>query len=203
MMRQKFFLMTICCWVMHSLIAQSQQPNEFIVKPIIKKKKMSANDLKEEIGEKIKHMFDNTSQLIKHLGSLHCTLATYQKKPCDGSMAQKVLQESALVNESTGTLQQELSVLQTKCSSIAQKLIENSKPFKKASKNILEKSLHVLTQIQEQLSSSATCIARLSTAKKNNACVQIQSMAKSLQQEIKQIQQARTALNTDECLKNV
>lgn len=129
---QKILFSTIL-FISLPVLAQSQEASNFIVQSQATKTiKHSSNALKEMIGESARDVFKHSIKLAKQLGQAHVTLAS--TKNIDG------------LHRELGAWQVELASLQSHCSTIVEKLIENKKPFKKASKQELQDGYDAMHQ---------------------------------------------------------
>jgi hypothetical protein len=197
-----FILLAFCSGQL--LATDSKDANEFVIeaKPV-KKKKMSSNELKEEIGQKTKQVFEHSTQLSEQLGKVQCSLSKVQqeaaKKADKPETTKNILLSSATVNQALGVINQEIASVQKMCSSVVEKLIDNHKPFKKASKTDLEQTLEQITSAQQTIQTSASSVREISTKTASD----ISKLASVLGEEEKKLKTMRTALNNDACLKNL
>jgi len=201
------FLIAIAIFCLYPSVkpTDTKEANEFIIAPTpAKKKKMSSNDLKEEIGQKTKQMFDQSTQFSTQLGKVQCTLSTVQQEAAKADKPEatkKALLASATINQSLGVISQEIASIQKICSSVVEKLIDNHKPFKKASKIELEQTLEQITTAHQTIQASSTRVSHVHSTCKS--VVHIDKLARVLGDEEKKLKTMRTALNNDACLKHL
>lgn len=155
----------------------------FIVKQEDKKlTKHSANTLKEMLGEMTRDLFKQTISLHKQLGLFHVALD--QKK--DTGSLHKIL----------GSWQVEVAQLQNHCSDILEKLIDNQKPFKKATKQELQAAY---TSMQESMTVMTGLVAKV---QQHRAAIgEAALVTTSVQQYVEQTQQVQKTFNTHTCLR--
>ncbi len=171
---------------------QAQQASTFIVKSDEKKlNKHSANTLKEMLGETARDLFKHSISLSKQLGHFHVAIAS--KK------------ETARLHQELGTWQVEVASLQQHCSEVLEKLIENQKPFKKASKQELQGAYK---RMQEALSLVGTLLTQIKTEQSKLEVKQdksfddlVNGVVLSVQICVTQTKSVQTSFNTHSCLK--
>lgn len=205
-MKRVFLIIAVAGMLLcHADVPQSS--SEFVI-TAPKKKKFSTNDLKEQIGYKTKKTFQATTLLNQNMGHVQCAFAHVQKQfeNAHAPHMKKMLQSGIAFNRAVGTIHHDLALMQQTCTSAVDKLINNKKPFKKASKATLETTLNLLVATNQQLESCAVSIKQLhttlTTAKKVDD-VHLKKLNKELEQHEKNIKKLRLSLYQDECLKQV
>jgi DNA repair exonuclease SbcCD ATPase subunit len=167
-------------------------------------KKRSRNELKEEIGQKIKQASQAATQLLQQLGKLQQDwgkqLVVATKAP---SNLQQRLQESGALHTACGAICLEVAALQRTYTAAIEKLIENQKPFKKAGRGDLSKTLAILTNTCQQLQSSARAITYLQTSVVTVDSGRVVAVAKRLEQEQVKVHALVVSGQQDGCLKLV
>jgi hypothetical protein len=191
--------------------AYAQQPvDEFVIPKQEHRKKLSCDTLKEKIGDTTKELFDSTTLLGHTMGDIELALSRTQctcitKQACTHEHLKKVVSACAACNQSCGKIHKELALLQKRCSTIGEKLMDNERPFKHASRANLETSLSLLSMIHQRLQQGieklrgALSHMTLSERKVHEA---VNSVAQELQLQERMMQGASSALCSDQCLKN-
>jgi hypothetical protein len=208
-MKVWILVLVMSCWGLRAdtqVIKASSADQEFLITtPPSKKKKLSCNDLKEELGQKTKRLFDSSTYFSHRLGGVGCMLSKVQlestKIPSALETVQQVLLSSSNINQSLGMMGQELASLQKTCSLIVEKLIDNQKPFKKATKAMLEQALQQITVAEQQLAGSTQRIKKAQESCKTTT--HLKHMAQLLTDEGKKLKDMRSAIHNDECLKQL
>ncbi len=212
-MKTRFFagLSVIVMGLSGVWLAQPRDATEFIVAPkALSHKKLSVNEIKENIGKTTKQAFEHSTLVAQHVGMLqhliadvHCAVQDQQP-----SVLKKMMTANAAYHRACGTLHQHLAVLQRKCSRIIEKLIDNEVPFKKASRGTLEATLQHLTAAQGTMQSCADKVQNFcNTASKSqqtgDQChASLCKATQLLEEQTTLLKTSLTALNDDECLKN-
>ncbi len=178
----------------------NQSVQEFVIAPrTTLKKKMSSAALKEQIGQLTKRAFNQTTELVHGLGDLGCCLSGRQQQTTELNN-----KDIAACTFAVGTMQKDIASLQKKYSSIVEKLVENDKPFKKASKANLKKTNDVLGHAHQQLALCAKEVARVRAAFKKTEGVSaavLQKQAQRLHQQHIVLSGLLGAMAIDDCLK--
>ena len=191
MTRRIFLLLVGIVWSALTHAKTNQPTQEFVITPkVAQQKKMSAGAFKEQLGKVTKQAFDQTTVLVHGLGDLGCRLSGI-KSSVDCIFV-------------VGTMQKDLASLQKKYSSIVEKLVENDKPFKKASKVNLKHANDVLAHAHQQLALCAQKVAQMRTElnKKETVSVSLlQKHAQRLQEQHALLSGLLRAMAADECLK--
>jgi len=188
------------------------QTTDFIIKPV-KTKKLSVNQLKENIGQATKNLFQTTTSMNKQLGTLHIDIAHAQGVFTSAKghhlLMPAVLQQSSQITKTFGVLQMELASLQNKFSGIIEKLVENQRPFKKASRTDLESALQIIENVNKELESNVSVCKNMSANVKKSASGKvdasinvIKDVEKKLGQHVEVVKQAQTTMAKNACLKN-
>lgn len=215
-MNKKASRMTLFLLVASLYCLQGQVPktSEFVIAPAATtKKNVSLNTLKEHVGSTTKQLFESTTSVVKHLGQAQCGLARLQQGVADQDThsvgcLKEILCASAAYNRVLGDIADKLALLQQRCSSIIEKLIDNQAPFKKASKKNFQQSLAVLTTAHQHLETCLVTFQRVNNNLKKSGLAaakviaSIQAATKELQAQDSIVQQVITSINTDHCLKN-
>jgi len=186
------FIFPLLLTLFVQVIASPQEANLFIVKPDEKKlNKHSANTLKEMLGESARDTFKRSISLSKQLGQFHVALAA--KK------------EAGTLHQELGTWQIEIASLQQHCSEVLEKLIENQKPFKKATKQELQVAYTSMQEAHDILGTLLTQVKaeqKKIEAKTEKPLGDVVSGAVVLVQGcVKQTKNVQTSFNTHVCLK--
>jgi len=194
----------------HRIQAGEVAAAEFIVQQApVHKKKLSLNALKEQVGDVSKNLFEATTLFEQRAGDVQCSLATmqggYGSKDVVPTDYKNLIQASALCNAKFGTMQKDLALLQRKCSSIIEKLIDDAVPFKKVSKKVLEKTSECLVQTREHVNQSVAALQQLDNELKKHAgagdeAAFLHKLSDRLQKHVQVIKQVCAQLAADECL---
>ncbi len=195
MQKSILFSMVFCVASVVALPSEktcSLKTNLFIVKPEEKKvSKHSPNALKELIGESFRDAFKHSIALGKELGQFHVAIAA--KK------------EAGKLHQELGVWQIELAALQQHCSEVLEKLIENQKPFKKASKQELLDAHKNIQDAQERL---RTLLVQVKAEQKNftsgnnvQTQAEIDKIIVSVQSCATQTKNVCVGFNAHSCLK--
>jgi hypothetical protein len=184
-------------------MAMAADGSEFVLSaPTADSKKRSRNELKEEIGQKIKQASQAATQMLQQLGKLQQDWGKQSvaalKSP---SSLQQRLQESGALHTACGSMCLEVAALQRTYTAAVEKLIENQKPFKKAGRGDLTKTLAILTSMQQQLQSSARAISCLQTSVATVGGDRVAVVAKRLEQEQTKVHALVVSGQQDGCLK--
>jgi DNA anti-recombination protein RmuC len=194
------------------LIAQAtEKQDEFVFAKPGHQKKLSQSVLKEKIGTTTQELFDGTTLFGQTIGDVEIALshAQCQCVTCKAhahEALKKIMESCAACNRACGELHKKLAVMQRKCSAIGEKLIDNEKPFKHASKAMLESTLSVLSTTHQKLQQGVdklhTMLPAFATAASERVHESIQRVAQELQSLDHMMGGASSAFTTDECLKN-
>ncbi len=177
--------------------------DEFIIAPKKgEQKKVSQRTLKERIGTATKHVLDSTTQINQVMGELQSSLAQRQ---LSGGVSGCTYTQCF---KQTGDMYQMVATLQRQCTSIAEKLIDNEPPFKKASRNNLQKALESVDMAQRQLHERWTMLSKIAVdSKKPDASNHSTKLCCRTDAELKQLQTVMTNITStfraDECLKHI
>ena len=203
-------IMVISGLMLTSCVGAQQPADEFIIPKQEHQKKLSCDTLKEKIGDTTKELFDSTTLLVHTIGDIELALSRTQctyvtKQPCTHEHLKKVMQACAACNQSCGNIHKELASLQKRCSAIGEKLMDNERPFKHASRSNLETSLSLLSTIHQRLQQGIeklrSTISHL-TLSKRDVHDAVDGVAKELQTHERMMRGASSALCSDQCLKN-
>jgi len=191
----------------------AENNDEFLIKsePKQKNKKLSKNELKENIGQATQEAFDCSLSLSKSLGTFQLDLANLQVNVNSiesSKKLQELVQTSGKVNQETGKMQLALVSMQHQFSKIIEKLIDNRPPFKKAKTPELNEALSALQQSHHQLTCEIAACNKLQNVlkkvDKNNLAASTtatQQAANSLHQIVVDLKQIEQKLNSINCLK--
>jgi chromosome segregation ATPase len=191
--------------------AYAQQPvDEFVIPKQEHRKKLSCDTLKEKIGDTTKELFDSTTLLGHTIGDIELALSRTQcacvtKQQCTHEHLKKIVRVCAACNQSCGAIHKELATLQKRCSTIGEKLMDNERPFKHASRSVLETSLSLLSTLHQRLQQGIEKLrGALShmTLSERDVHEVVDSVAKELQSQERMMHGASSALCSDQCLKN-
>ena len=148
---------------------------EQFVLPKQKTKKLSKNELKESVGQEIRDAFMVTTNVVKCAGMCHVTMSTvqevlYKKDGSMGTMPQNIIP----LQKTLGNVHIELAQLQQKFSQLIERLVDDQKPFKHASRDGLNAALNVVQEVQQglkghedQLVSLNKRLAKMATEQEN------------------------------------
>lgn len=172
--------------------AYGQEHKAYVIKSDDKKLvKQSANSLKEMIGEIARDVAKRSITLSKKIGQLHVMVASKD--------------HSATLHNVLGKWQVELADVQSRCVEVLEKLLENQKPFKKASKQDLQAAYKCMEEAKKtldryivQLTDEHAQVASISLGKEFEVFTKTSTVLQSGVVAIKQIQQL---FNNDLCLK--
>lgn len=110
---------------------------EQFVLPQQKTKKLSKNELKESVGQEIRDAFMITTNVAKCAGMCQVAMGKEQEG-----------KNLSFLQKTFGNLHIELAQLQQKFSQLVERLIDDQKPFKHASRDKLNKALEVMQNVQ-------------------------------------------------------
>jgi len=203
-----------CGWVIGIclLISSSIHGLDFVLDTKkTKNQRLSKNALKEKLGQETKTAFHAVARLEHQLGMVQVEYGKIQAQLAekkDLMTLQGVLREGSLLNRRLGTLQLELSSLQQLFSRIAEKLVDNQMPFKKADHGVLHDAVsvmqHVGQEVERQVSSCNGVVNDLAGMKKiqDNKHVYVLKTAHSvLQTSGSTIKKLHTQLMNNKCTK--
>lgn len=179
-------VVALLCFSSSVVLAKGSQEQSFIVKQDDKKlSKHSANTLKEMLGESARDLFKQAIALSKQLGQCHVVL-DHNK-------------EATALHKALGAWQVEIANVQNHCSEILEKLIENQKPFKKATKQELQAAY---TSMQEGMTTMNSLVASI---KKHQSSfvgmTEFSSVVASVREHTTQTSDLQKTFNTHTCLK--
>lgn len=172
-----------------------------------KNKKMSKNELKEAIGQEIRDAFTVVTLLGKHSGL--CQISA-----CD--VEEGLHMHDAAIHNNIGSLQKNLGALHVEIAEVQQKftllierLIDNQKPFKKASRDSLNKTFDILREVCSDLKVQNGHISllskRLTSSVKNESgkgtITLVTSLVEATKNAVAAIKDIEVRLNKHEDLK--
>lgn len=184
-------------------IVYAADGSEFVLAPTtIDTKKRSRNELKEEIGQKIKQASQAATQMLQQLGKFQQDFGKQLVVVGNTSASlQQRLQESGALHTACGSICSEVAALQHLYTAAIEKLIENQKPFKKAGRAELTKALTILTNTHQQLQRSARAIMCLQSPASAAGGSCMVALTKKLEQEQVKVHALVLAGQHDDCLK--
>lgn len=134
-MNKLWVVMVVLVWGLGGSLSADKQPfPDFIIKPDVKKKKLSKNERKELIGEKSRELMHMLISSMRVAGGLH----GQPGRAWQGCNDLSCLTISSF-HERLGELQADGARVQKQISLIIERLIEDQKPFKHARLGALEK----------------------------------------------------------------
>lgn len=124
---------------------EEQATPSFIVKKT-KQKKVSKNQLKENLGSTMKSLLDECAFISATVGEIFQILGKkinllFTRKKNVKIDYSKLLQNLALVNENAGSPLKEIGIIQQILSNKVEQLVENKRPFKNATRSFLSNLL--------------------------------------------------------------
>ena len=178
------FIVMVACSTIYAATDES-----FIVKQSEKKITVSKNKLKEKIASSLKDALDATSNLVGTCGTLLQAGAKYASE-----------KESSHV-ELVGSMLSEISSLQKRCTLSVERLIDNKRPFKVATRGQLASTNDVLLDAIKKLSVQEKECSRFvheNKSKKNAFTTQVKNHCQAWHSELSLIN-SRLACN--DCLR--
>lgn len=189
--------------------------DEFIIKSddVRKTKKMSKNELKENIGQATKDAFNVSSVLGSSLGQLQQTVASLQTCACTKSSAsvknfQEFLQALGHLSLESGRMQVTLANIQQHFSQVVERLVDNKAPFKKAKPGDLNEALSVVQKIYNQLNVEISSCKKIASTIKDSEDKQLENSIKAVRDAgaklvslNSELQKSKDLLNNSKCLK--
>lgn len=184
--------------------------NFILPKQNVKQKKLSKNELKETLGQATKGAFNQTTELSRLLGSVQVEMATLEEQGTKNKiLLPDITQVIAPLLKELGFFHVHLSQMQSRFAHLVEKLVENQKPFKKASRDQLQDALNVMNSIAEFLQKQENGVqsfsGRLNKITKDNAqgrLVAFQSIESMIKSDREQVQDLLKQLDQNDCLKN-
>ena len=159
----------------------------------------SKNELKSSLGDVTKHAFDTTTHFAQILGNLQIEVA--------GVPAE--VQKTVSLYKEFGLVQVILAQVQERFSQLAEKLVENKKPFKKASRQHLEEALATMQAVdgglckqEKELRGVGGRLKTMVRASGSDVLTMLHEVKKIIATDQKEIQGFYDRLNGNECLKN-
>jgi len=207
-----FIIVLLSCIVAeYGMCVPDEQASEFVVKPK-KKKKLSTNALKEKIGDTAKEALDHSTHLAGQLGSIQCCFSSFQQKLTQAKHEDSFFKEIVCCcspfNQSLGVIQKQLSSLQNSFSQSIERIINNWRPFKKATKQVLHKSLDCVGEAREKLAQASRSLQLISAEMTkieiddDKAIIkQVKRVTSSLKKQEQVISDLYEAISADACLK--
>ncbi len=155
-----------------------------------KDKKLSKNELKESIGQEIRDAFDISTNINKQSGL--CQVAMCK---VDSLSYQNIVP----LQKNLGELHIELAEIQKKFSCLIERLVNNQKPFKKTSRDNLDKSFCVLRDVKHGLKGCEVQLTSLN--KRFTKDAEFGSFKKMTEHAVDELKKSVTCLNACEGLK--
>lgn len=181
--------------------------SEFVIKDAKKTKQtdLSKNELKEKIGNRTKDAFDLATGIAQEIGTHLESIAAVQQSSSNATVAlQGTLRTSAACTSTLAGLQKECVFLQKTCSSIAEKLLDNKAPFKKAFRKDLAQTNTTLSSVLTSLQSVKNVLGSVTTnLKKSKSVNALQSQQMFLAQQQQALLAVHNMISKDACLKLV
>jgi hypothetical protein len=191
-----FFMVSI--WT--TCPAGSAPTQEFLIQPKAqqkKTKKLSIDELKEQIGTTAQEAFNTSTTVLSCLGDCQLHVATILQKNKTTTLS------SASINQTTGAFLKHIATIQMTFSLTLEKLINNQKPFKKASRADLEHSLTCITQASVDMAAITQQLNTIALSLQKEAltsCI-LEKTNTSLEQQKVTLSAIDRRLSTDACLK--
>jgi hypothetical protein len=138
---------TFFCWVYFLGIGFIFSDNQFILtKNICVVKIKTKNELKEAIGQEIQELFTVTTNMNKNVGLCQITLGNFEEiiYKQKGPLFDKTYKNMIPLQKTFGLFHVEMAQVQQNLSCIVERLVDNQKPFKKASHDKLREALTFL-----------------------------------------------------------
>lgn len=174
--------------------------DQFVLsKPTHQDKKLSKNELKESIGQEIRDAFNVSTNINKQSGLCQIAMSKVDETAYKNIMP---------LQKTLGELSVELSAVQQKFSHLIERLVDNQKPFKKASHHSLEDAYHILQDVSHGLKGYEGQLTslnkRLTKTANNNGLGEIGVFAdlkKTTQNAVEEIKKVALRMNSCDGLK--
>ena len=182
-------------------------PNEFILQEKASTKAdLSKNELKQAIGDKTKNVFDVTMSIAQQIAFELDGVAAVGTQGCNGTLTllQNTLKTCSSCTMVLAGLQKECVFVQKMCSHVAEKLLDNKAPFKKAFKKDLvqtEVALDGMIVILKNIQAVLNNFGRQPSKNKNTA--QLATQLAVLEKQAVQMAKVHAFVTNDTCLKLV
>jgi hypothetical protein len=114
-----------------------------------KAKKLSPNKLRESIGQEIRNAFTISNSISRCTGSCQITMSKLEEvfsKSDSGTSCDDVYRAAIPLQKTLGTLHMVLADVQQKFSQLIERLIDNQRPFKGASRDKLNSAWQTLQE---------------------------------------------------------
>ncbi len=204
-----FFLTLIVsvtlCFVFH-IPCVRMESLPFVIQPSENKSKhYSRNELKESIGQATKDAIHAVTQAEKRIGSVQTVIAgKYLGDALYNKNNNVLLSELLLEQKNIGQVQIELANIMQKFSWIIEKLVEDQRPFKRASRGDLQETLRVLESGHVLVKSQIVDLTRLEELVKNNTTQQnkLAQVSSVIQKHVGACRSLLVTMNNTKCLKN-
>jgi hypothetical protein len=162
-MKNKYvFLCGLCC-AAFGLLTLAAADQFILPQQTHKQRRLSKNELKEAVGQGIRDVFTVLTALGKQAGL--CQVAAREAEEAihynDAQSFKVMYRTVGSLQKSLGTLHVEVAELQQTFSHLIKRLIDNQKPFKKASRDTLNAAFHVLQDVRGGLKKHAGQITGL------------------------------------------
>lgn len=153
-MKIKVFFFVGLSWAMFFSNVYVAAGESFILsKQTTKHKKLSKNEVKEALGQEIRDAFTIATTLVKQAGL--CQIAACDVddvvRARDVTAFEQHHKTIGLLHKNLGMLHVEVAAVQQTFTHLIERLIDNQKPFKKASRDTLNAALDVLRTVHHSL----------------------------------------------------
>ena len=199
------------CWIYFFGIGIIFSDNQFILtKNICSVKKKSKNELKEAIGQEIQKLFMVTTNMNKNVGLCQITLGNFEEiiYKRKGSLFDKACKNMVPLQKTFGLFHVEMAQVQQKLSCVVERLVDNQKPFKKASHDTLGSALAFLQDSKCSLEGHNRQITLLNERLNNvfdkdidKKCLILANLDKSVNNVLIDIKNMLIRMRSSECLK--
>lgn len=194
------------CLVAHTSFARTEIL-PFVIQPSENKSKhYSRNELKESIGQVTKDAIHAVTYVGKHLGSVQTIVSDkYLGDTQNNKNNNMLITELLSEQKNIGQVHIELANIMQKFSWIIEKLVEDQRPFKKASRGDLQETLRVLEAGQTQFKNQIIELTKLEESIKNNNSGQqgkLTFVCSIIQKHIGVCKSLLVTMNNTKCLKS-
>ncbi len=181
------------------------------VLPKQKVKKLSRNELKEAIGQEIRDAFTLSTNIAHGAGVCQVSLGGFEDflhKKRSTFISEDAYLSLSPLQKSLGAWHMEIAVLQQKFSQLIERLVDNQKPFKKASRVALDDAWVLMQNVKCKLKEHADETARLNKQlanvpadKLSNKLAVFKNFTTMAQDAVAAVQKMGTQMNRCEGLK--
>lgn len=132
-------------------------------KQTTKHKKLSKNEVKEALGQEIRDAFTVATTLVKQAGL--CQVAACDVEDAvhtrDAVAFEQLYKPVGSLHKNLGALHVEIAAVQQRFTILIERLIDNQKPFKKASRDTLNAALDVVRDVHHTLKKQEGAVSLL------------------------------------------